>query len=237
VLGALLGEGRAERLVRWQPERPGEVIVVPIDDPASAVRFTVEPFYVWHFANAFERGGRIVVDFVRHGDYGAVRTFRDASAAGGGLIDHARDAGELTRATLDWRAGELRCEPVLATPCEFPRVDSRGEGSALRYVWASASQAGRSSILRCDLERGAAATWLARPGQHVSEPVFAPSVAGEGETDGWVLALVYDEPSATSHVAVLDAAAPERGPLARVHFGRALPLTLHGAWLPSSAQG
>ncbi len=231
VAGALLGEPRPDRLVHWRPERGGEVVVVPIDEPSRAVRFPVEPFYVWHFANAFERDGRIVVDFVRHPDVGQVLTFRDSAAAGGGLIDHERDGGELTRATVDWRARTIRFERVLDTTCEFPRVDSRGEGGARRYVWASTSQAGRFSILRCDLERGSAATWFACPGQHVSEPVFAPSPAGDGETDGWVLALVYDEPSQTSHVAVLDAAAPERGPLARVHFERAVPLTLHGAFV------
>jgi carotenoid cleavage dioxygenase-like enzyme len=162
-----------------------------------------------------------------------VRAFRDSSAGGGALIDHDMDGGELTRATVDWRAGRLRTERVLETKCEFPRVDSRGEGSARRYVWVSAPQAGRWSIVRCDLETAAIATWVAPRGHHVSEPVFAPRPGGDAETDGWVLALVFDAQSETSHVAVLDASAPGRGPLARAHFDHTVPLTLHGSFIAS----
>ena len=58
LLRALLGETRPERLFDWQPERGSEVVVVPIDEPERVVRFRTEPFFVWHFANAFERDGR-----------------------------------------------------------------------------------------------------------------------------------------------------------------------------------
>ena len=81
------------------------------------------------------------------------------------------------------------------------------------------------------LVRGEPSIWNPPTGQHVSEPIFAPRPGGEHELDGWALTLVYDERSETSHIAILEASAPERGPLARVHFDRAVPLTLHGAWL------
>jgi all-trans-8'-apo-beta-carotenal 15,15'-oxygenase len=68
------------------------------------------------------------------------------------------------------------------------------------------------------------------PGQHVSEPVFAPRPGGSGETDGWVLVLVYDEAARSSHVAVLDAERLDAGPVGRAHFDHPIPVTLHGAW-------
>jgi all-trans-8'-apo-beta-carotenal 15,15'-oxygenase len=228
---ALLGEARPERLVRWDARQPAEVIVVPIDEPERPVRFPAEPFYVWHFANAFERDGRIVVDFVRHDDATATRTFCDERARGGGLIE--LDCGELTRATLDKGARTLRCEKVVDAKCEFPRVDSRGEGSARRYVWVVSEGAGERSIVRCDLERATTARWVAPRGSQLSEPIFAPRPGTSGEIDGWVLVLVYDERAEASHVAVLDASAPERGPLARVHFDHPVPLTLHGSYVAS----
>jgi all-trans-8'-apo-beta-carotenal 15,15'-oxygenase len=46
-----------------------------------------------------------------------------------------------------------------------------------------------------------------------------------------VLVLVYDERVHASHVAVLDAARPEEGPLATAHFDHHVPLTLHGTWV------
>lgn len=227
---ALLGEAHPDRLARWDGERATEVVVVPIDDTERVVRFPVEPFYVWHFANAFERDGHIVVDFVRHEDAYATRTFRDEAAQGGALIDV--DCGELTRATLDFRARTLRSERVVDVMCEFPRVDSRGEGSMRRYAWVVSAQAGTQAIVRCDFERGASEGWVAPRGQQVSEPVFAPRPGASGETDGFVLVLVYDEATETSHVAVLDANAPARGPIARAHFDHPVPLTLHGSFMP-----
>jgi len=227
---ALLGEARPERLVNWQADLGGEVLIVPIDDVERAVRFPIEPFFVWHFANAFERGHEIIVDYVHHADVSATGTMRDAASRAGGVID--MDGGELHRATIDPRAKRLQLERAWGTKCEFPRVDSRGEGTERRYVWLTANGgANPRSIARFDLHRAEAALWTPPRGQHVTEPIFAPRPGGERETDGWVLVLVYDDDAGSSHVAVLDASAPERGPLARVHFDHAVPLTLHGTWV------
>lgn len=230
IARALLGEARPERLVNWQPELGGELLIVPIDDVARAVRFAIEPFFVWHFANAFERGGEIVVDYVHHDDVSATGTMVDSAARDGGVID--MDGGELRRATIDPHAKQLRLERPWPTKCEFPRVDSRGEGAERRYVWLTANAgANPRGIARFDLHRAEAALWTPPRGQHVTEPIFAPRPGGDAETDGWILVLVYDEQSETSHVAVLDASAPERGPLARVHFDHPVPLTLHGTFV------
>ncbi|MGH2901030.1 MAG: carotenoid oxygenase family protein, partial [Solirubrobacteraceae bacterium] len=110
--------------------------------------------------------------------------------------------------------------------------DPRGEGAELRYVWLTANDGAEPrSIARFDFARAESRLWTPPRGQHVTEPIFAPNPDGAAETDGWVLVLVYDEATETSHVAVLDASEPEQGPLARVHFDHAIPLTLHGTWL------
>jgi all-trans-8'-apo-beta-carotenal 15,15'-oxygenase len=110
-------------------------------------------------------------------------------------------------------------------------VDVRGAGSARRHAWVATTEKRPRRIARFDFERGEARAWTPPAGQHVSEPVVAPRAGGEGECDGWVLALVYDERTATSYVAVIDAAHPEDGPVAQVHFDHHVPLTLHGAWV------
>lgn len=99
IARALLGEARPERLVRWDAQGASEVLIVPIDDVAAALRFPTEPFFVWHFANAFERGGEIVVDFVRHHDVSGTGTMVDEATRDGRVID--QDEGELYRGTID----------------------------------------------------------------------------------------------------------------------------------------
>ena len=226
---ALLGETRPERLFDWRPERGAELVVVPIDEPERVTRFRSEAFVVGHFANAFERGGEIVVDFVRHRDVSALGTMRDAAATGGAVLD--MNLGEACRAQLDVPRERFEAEALASVPCEFPTIDVRGAGGPRRFVWLTVSAGGASGIARLDLEGGQLAAWWLPQGQHASEPVFAPRPGGRAETDGFVLVLVYDEASGTSHVAVLDAAAPEAGPRGRAHFDHHVPVTLHGAWV------
>lgn len=227
LVRALLGEERPERLFDWQPERGNEIVVVPIDAPERAQRIRSEAFFAWHFANAFERGDEIVVDFVRHADVSALGTMRDAAARGGAVID--MNLGEPCRARVDLRRGRFEAEAVAELHCEFPAIDRRGAGGPRRFVWLTVSEGAARGIARLDLERGEARRWLPE-GQHPSEPVFAPRPGSAGETEGWVLVLVFDERSDTSHVAVLDADAPEAGPIGRAHFDHHVPVTLHGTW-------
>jgi all-trans-8'-apo-beta-carotenal 15,15'-oxygenase len=229
---ALLGETRPERLFDWRPDRGSEVVVVPIDEPERVTRFRTDPFFVWHFANAFERGDEIVVDFVRHPDVSALGTMRDVNVRGGAVAD--MNLGEACRSSVDLRRSRLDTRVLAEAKCEFPTIDGRGAGAARRFVWVTATAEDAHGIARLDLESGETARWVPPAGQHPSEPVFAPRPGGTGETDGWVLALVYDENTRTSHVAVLDAEALEAGPIGRAHFDHHVPVTLHGTWVAAT---
>lgn len=226
---ALLGEARPDRLFDWRPEQGSEVVIVPIDQPERALRFRTDAFFAWHFANAFERGAEIVIDFVRHADVGALGTMRDVATRAGAVID--MNLGEACRAVVNARRDRLDAQRLCDAKCEFPTIDPRGAGGPRRYVWLTTSEGGVRGIARLDVERAQLRTWEPPEGHHVSEPVFAPRPDAAGETDGWVLVLVYDERTRTSHVAVLDAQAPEAGPVGRAHFDHHVPVTLHGAWV------
>jgi all-trans-8'-apo-beta-carotenal 15,15'-oxygenase len=226
---AILGEIRPERLFDWRPQEGSEIVIVPIDEPERPQRIRTEAFLVWHFANAFECGKEIVVDFVRHPDASALGTMRELATRGGGAID--MNLGEAWRARLDPSRGRAQLERVSDLPCEFPSIDPRGAGGPRRFAWLTVTRDRQSGIARLDLESGQVATWLPGPGQHVSEPVVAPRPTGTDERDGWVLVLVCDERTRTSHVAILDAAAPEPGPTGRAWFDHPIPVSLHGTWV------
>ena len=51
-----------------------------------------------------------------------------------------------------------------------------------------------------------------------------------------MIAHVYDAATHSTHVAVLDARRLADGPVARVYFDHALPLTFHGIWIPARVQ-
>jgi len=232
LLRALLGETRPERLFDWRPEEGSEVVIVPIDEPQRTARFRTDAFFVWHFANAFERGGEIAIDCVRHADVSALGTMRDVATRGGAVID--MNLGEACRAVVNTDRDRLDVQRLSGAKCEFPAIDSRGAGGPRRCVWLTTTEGGARGIARLDVERAEARTWLPPDGHHVSEPVFAPRPGCRGEGEGWLLVLVYDEGTRTSHVAVLDAQTPDAGPVGRAHFDHAVPVTLHGTWVASS---
>ena len=231
----LLGREAYGDALRWRPEVGTEVLVVPIDRPEEPIRFTAEPFYQWHFANAWDDGDRVVLDLVRMPDF--------RSNAWLGRLPFAVPSwewdGRYTRATLDLRARTASFESALGVPCEFPRVAGRALTLPHRFVYlaaASSPEAARGpfdQLARLDVESGRLETVSLGPDTYPSEPVFVRDRAGAAEDDGWVLSLVYDGRARSSHFAVLDARHVSDGPVARAHLNHPVPFTFHGQFVPA----
>lgn len=67
--------------------------------------------------------------------------------------------------------------------------------------------------------------------RYPSEPVFVRLNDAHAEDDGYLLSLVYDARADQSSVVVLNAHAPDAGPVAEVWFDHHIPFTLHGNWI------
>lgn len=236
VVRAMLGLASFADSLAWKPELGTEVIIVPIDNPANPVRFTTDPFYTWHYSNAFEDGdGRIVVDLVRYDDFAsnaALEEMVDGRADTGGLD------GTFHRLTIDPARSSLSTEERFSRSCEFPRVAPGTEGRGYRYAYLAARSPGspgglQNAIVKLDVETGAARELVLPEGQYTSEPVFVPAAASGAEDDGHVLAHIYDAASHRSCAVVLDARDLEHGPLARAWFDHHLPPSFHGVWAPA----
>jgi all-trans-8'-apo-beta-carotenal 15,15'-oxygenase len=213
----------------WTPRLGTEVIVVPIDAPSDVIRFTVEPFYQWHLANAFERGDgdTMVVDYVRYPDFASNAWF-GALVHGGTPAPIAQ--GQLTRAIIDLRARRMTSEPCADVTVELPRIGHTDDA-----VFAAAHSSHAVAHLPHDalarIEPATGRTELARfdDGDFPGEPVVA---------DRFVLSLVYASRAHASYLAVLDAEHLDDGPVARAWFDHHIPYTFHGTWsgsrLPTS---
>ena len=233
-LRMLLGQGSISDNFLWRPELGTEVIVVPIDAPTQVVRFQAEPFYVWHFGNAWEEDGRIVVDHVRYPDFTTNQWL--AEQIQGWASTEAQ--GRLHRATLDLRAGTLRTEELLDRACEFPGITPLRTGARHRSLYLAAHASGHSvrgpqdAVVKVDMETGRETVVEFEPGHYPSEPLFVPRPGGEAEDDGWLLSQVYAAPEDRTYVAILDARTPESGPVARAWLEHFFPFTFHGTWIP-----
>lgn len=234
-LEILLGRAPADTF-RWRPERGGEVICVSLDDPERVVRFPWRGNWWWHVANAFDDGDDVLVDLPLYPDARSMDWLQSRFRT-------RPEPDRLSRFVRLRISPESRTvEPVLehAWPVEFPRVDPRVEGAPHRLVWAAehhrASARGdglQDALVAVEPESGRLERWHAGDGASVSEPVFVPGGAGEGE--GWLLAFVHEAGAERSSLVVLDAAQLPAGPVARAWFDHPLPISFHGAFLPAGS--
>jgi len=213
---------------RWNPAHPARVGLLPRDGEASDVRwFDVEPCYVFHTANAFDReDGAVVVDVVVHS------TMFDRSAQG---PDSKRITFE--RWTLDPKVSAVRRDVISEEFQEFPRYDERRTTRENRYAYTVGAQFGPSGhvgpepLIRHDLGTGAVVKHDYGPNQMPAEVVFVPRTADRAEDDGWLVSYVYDLRENRSDFVILNAADPAAEPEAIIHLPVRVPLGFHGNWI------
>ena len=219
-LGALIG-GPGDPL-GWHADLPLRIAV--IGRHTGEVRWIeTDPFWVYHFANAYEDGDEIVVDFSRFSEF-ALGPVSDQTFA-------------ITRARLDPAGGTVRFDTYDDRITEFPRIDDRLQAHRHRFFSVSAKTPGRPAgefnvLLRVDADTGAIATW--ESGSKVfDEVVFAPAVGGAPE-QGYYVTFRTDLETLRSDWVVLDASDIAAGPIATVELPFRVPSGLHGSWFPAT---
>jgi carotenoid cleavage dioxygenase len=221
--------------IAWEPEQGVHVAVVPRNGGAGDVRwFTAPVGMAWHVLNAFNDGGRIVLDL-------CVQDAPMFPATEGTPPDPSRATQRLTRWTLDWsQSAAITAERVSDLRCEYPRIDDRRTGLRHRFGYVACFGGPGSpdpfhrGVGRIDLETGEASLFDAGPACAMGEPVFAPARAGAAEGEGWVLASAFDEAKGVGGLMVFNAEAIADGPIARAHLQHRMPVGFHAQWRPAS---
>jgi carotenoid cleavage dioxygenase-like enzyme len=214
----------------WEPERGSHIGLIRREQGVASLRwFRTEACFVFHVLNAWDDGGRIVVDVMQ---YDEPPLFPHAD---GTLTLPAPDA-RLVRWTLDPEAGTdaITRHAMDDTAGEFPRIDDRRSGLRHRFgAFAGRSRAGAGldSLVWLDLAQGARSRFTLPAGDGFSEPVFVPRDETAAEGDGWLLATVWRAAEGRSDLAVFDTAGLAQGPVATVRLPHRVPAGFHGNWV------
>ncbi len=209
---------------QWDASYGARLGVMPRNGSnADVVWMEIEPCFVFHPMNAYERDGRIVMDVVRYPEF----------MSGGPL---ATEAGELWRWTIDLAAHIVKEEKLDDRATEFPRIDPRRECLENRYGYAVLNGSGKGlsfeGLVKHDLERGTSEVHNFGPGAAPSECVFVPAGPDAAEDEGVVMAYVYHEDTNASEFVVLDAQNFSKPALGRVALPQRVPFGFHGSWSP-----
>jgi carotenoid cleavage dioxygenase len=205
----------------WHGDQPMRIAVIPRSGTSKDVQWIeTDPFWVYHFANAFADGDDIVVDLAQWKEF-ALGPAPDQS-------------GAAVRARIDTTAGKVALDTYVDRIVEFPRIDDRLTGGAHRYYSASAKHDQPSGswnvLVRVDTHTGAVTEWDS--GTKVfDEVVFAPAQGGDPE-EGYYVTFRTDTETLRSDFVVLAADDIAAGPIATVELPVRVPSGLHGNWFP-----
>lgn len=218
----------------WSPD--GGNLVMIFDKAGGEPTILEAPAaFMWHGFNAYERGGEIVADFIGYDNpdhfIGSNPAFKSVMRGEAGEALHA---GKLRRYVMSPGKKVLTEEVLHTGHHEFPVIDLRVSGRAYRYGFSNRGGAGDwvlDGVAKLDMQSGRREEYRFGSGNFVSEPIFAPRGAEEG--DGWLLAQVQERESGNNFLAIFDADNIPAGPAARVHLTHHVPLSFHGFWTAS----
>jgi carotenoid cleavage dioxygenase-like enzyme len=220
----------------WNPDHQARVGLLPRDGSGEVRWFNLDPCWVFHCLNAYDDGGRVVVDLCQYSESFDVSTLWAAHGPvtlDRWIIDPA--AGKVTQQRLDDRGQE------------FPRVDDRIISRPHRYGYSAvigevnraitvagdfSDEAFSNALLRHDLTRGTTDAREFGRDATVGEAVFAPSSPDAAEDDGYVMAFVHNPERGASDLVILAAQDFLGEPVATVHLPARVPLGFHGSWIP-----
>ena len=228
---AILGGKDFSKYFYWDETASSTIIVIPLNAPEDQTRIEVDPFRVWHFANAFERGNEIIVDAFRHENIDIMKSPTQAPEPGQ-IADP-----ELFRFSINPGSKKFGSEKLAEGASEFPVVNPHFAGAEHRYIWMQIYKdaGGNEGFGRYDLKTGERLRYEVPDGHFTSEAMFVPRDDNGGdEASGWVLQMTKDGAADCSFLGIYDAARIGDPPVAKLWFDQAIPATFHGSFVPAA---
>lgn len=238
-----VGASTLLRCVTIDGEKQGAFYLIPRKGSGPVRTVTVDDgVFVVHFANAFQRGGEVVIDacvfhrfeFGEEFGYTGPHTPFDPS------LPDVRGPQRLYRVRVAPGAMKGEWEKLVEHGVDFPRVHPLKDGVESALIFGATRADTRysdpfDSIIRVDTREPSARAqvWTAPDNVFVGEPLFAPDSAQEDR--GHVMALLSDGLAERTTLAVFDATKVEAGPIAKVPLPL-LPIAFHGEWDPVGAR-
>ncbi len=220
-------------LITWRPEL-GVRIGVMSRETGSVQWFQTDAFFVFHFANAYEKGQDIIVDFVRHTELNLSK------------LDHL-GKGEKTspptlyRSKINLLSQIVQHEQLDDRSIEFPRIKEDKNSLRHRFIYTPttlenanhSSPMIKNALVKYDVEKCSSDIHDFGAACEIDEAIFVPKATGTSEDDGYLMLFVYNQDDNNSELVILDAQNMKDKPLARIKMPRRVPHGLHGSWMSS----
>jgi len=218
--------------LRWRPDQASKLLIIDKNDPSRSRHVDLPAGMVFHWADAYEQGGDIVLAGAWSSSGDLINSAFKGVMRGEPIHDDAPSA--LTEFRID-SAGRSRITTVSSLPVEFPEFDRRFSAAGGRTYLLAQPQANDSDYLDTvvAVDRTTGSTQQYRYGDHhmAEEHRFVPRPGSSTRDDGWLIGTAMDYRNGRTLLSVFDARRVAEGPIAQAKLNRTLPLSFHACFV------
>lgn len=221
----------------WMANQPTQILVIDKNDLTEISIVETEPFWVFHFGNAYDiNATEIGFDFAQHDNPNFIS--KDAFAVMDGSWDGKSSAASRyvqARVNLAKKSVSFQKAPEFGQ-VEFIQTDSRENLVHHRFVIMLAETSGTdifgfNRLLLLDRSSGKIAHFDVGATEILEEHLIVPKSDREGEF--WIIGTALDWQSGATNLSVFEGINLAGGPVFKAELDIALPLGLHGTFLPT----
>ena len=221
----------------WSPSLPVKIFVIYKDDLTNITTMEADPFWVFHFGNAYDISKtQIGFDFALHDDPGF--NSKDAFAAMDGSWDGvASAASRYVQARIDLKTKNIALEqsPELGQ-VEFIQTNSQENLAHHQYALMLAQPEGKdmfgfNRLLLVDRISGKTDHFDVGATEILEEHLIVAKHNHSSASEFWVLGTALDWQRGVTNLSLYDGPRLSKGPVFKAELDLALPLGLHGTFV------
>lgn len=236
-LEGLLGFRSMGESIDFDEQQPTQLVLVPRD--GSEARYVdLDTHFCFHYANGFEEGEKLILDFVRTPSL----ELGNASAQQKPLWEvmelESLDPNRFTRYEIDKSTGSWTKQELSDQHVDFPSINPAYSTKPYRFAWCATSAldgvtAPLQGLVKVDVTgKEPQQIWLPEAAEFIGEVIFCPRDGGDAEDDGYLVGISVDGQKKSSDLLIFDARDIRDGPICRLPLPAFIPHALHGSYVP-----
>lgn len=217
---------------KWDQNKQVIFFIVSKNDGKIVHKIKTDPFFAFHFVNAYEEDDTLIFDLVNYPDAGIIDSFYLEKLSN--VNEKLQESG-LYRFKFNLHTKSLQKSNITNNTLEMPRIDERYLQKNYNYTYAvGVSEEGPKQfydqLIKINMHTGALITWKDSD-YYPGEPIYIPNKNSKEDDEGVILSILVNitDESKGSKLLLLDAKTFTE--IASVHINHSILPGFHGCFI------
>ncbi|CAH1781443.1 unnamed protein product [Owenia fusiformis] len=223
------GDPMFKRLWKFKNELKSKVYVVRKSNMEVVAAMEIDPMFVTHQLNAYEKDGMIMADMLVYDNERVYYDLKVQDMYNG--TNFVTDIARLVIDTSNWNITRQHLTTDYPVNAEFSQVNNAFHGKEYKYAYLVMDALHENStILKLNVDTKEELRYDPGFGHMPWEPIFIPRPGATVEDDGLLILNGISVPDNTTFVALVDAKTMTE--TARFHAPTIIPVGIHNRFYP-----